>query len=220
MSDYAYNYIKAAMRLIGAISSGEAPTTDEYADALASLQYMLRSWSSQDLNIHCTTQESFAVSGAEYYTIGSGGTFNTTRPTSIRGAYLDSKDNQYKILTESEYRSQSSGLWYSPEYPLGKIYLYPADTGTLYLDTLKPITELTATGDYLYVPPEYDEAIRYNLAVRLAPEFGKPISQELMFFATESMKCVVTRNFPEKVNTVKPEVLSLASGRYNIDSDI
>jgi len=220
MSETAETIIKSAMRAIGALAPGETPTSDELTDGLEALKFMLRSWGSQNLYIHFTTQENFPLTGATYYTIGTGGTFNTTRPTFIRGAYLDDKDSRYDILTEAQYRNNEYGLWYSPEYPLGKIYIYPLDTGTLYLDTLKPFTELTGYTDSLTYPPEYDEAIKFNLALRLCPEYGRPATQELIYFAKESMNYIVTRNFAEKVNMIKPEILKVSGYNYDIDADI
>lgn len=222
MSDYAYNYIKAAMRLIGSLASGETPTADEYTDCLSALNGMLNSWSGNNINLHKVTIDTLTLTGANSYTIGTGATLNTARPAAILGAYLDSKDNPYKLLTEAEYRDDKYGLWYNPDYStgFGMIYINPADTGTLYLHSLKPFTNFAVYTDYLYVPPEYDDAIKYNLAIRISPEFGKPIQQDLLYMAKETLNTVQTRNFAEKINTVKPEVISLAGYRYDINWDI
>uniref|UniRef100_A0A6M3IPJ3 Uncharacterized protein n=1 Tax=viral metagenome TaxID=1070528 RepID=A0A6M3IPJ3_9ZZZZ len=227
MSETAQTLIKAALRSIGVLAAGEVPTTDEYADSLESLKMMLRHWQARNTRIYYTKQDAIGLAGATSYTIGSGGDCNTVRPASIRGAYVrdsNSFDHPVKLIDEDKYRSlrlkNLSGpaeyLWYSPEYPLGKIYLFPTGGTTLYIDSLKPLTEPGAITSDVAFPPEYDEAVKYGLAVRLAPEYGKPVSPEMAMLAKAAINDVEIRNFSEQINAARPEIIRM-SGRYNID---
>lgn len=217
MSETASTLIKAALRGIGAIDPGETPTAAELDNGLEALKMMLRRWSADDLNIYFITLESFTLTGAAYYTIGTGGTFNTTRPLSIRSAYIDSKDTgELSLLSESEYLNNNSGLWYSPEYPLGKIYIYPISTGTLYLSSFKELSEPADINADVSFPVAYDEAIKYGLMVRLAPEYGRTVTTEMVAIGSAALNDIKTRNFSSQINTVRPDILTVGSA-YRID---
>ena len=229
MSETAQTLIKSALRQIGAYAAGENPTMDELNDALEALKFMLRHWAAKNIRIYFVTTENFPLTGATYYTIGSGGTFNTSRPTSIRGGYVrdsNSFDHVLSIIDEKKYRelslkelsATSEYLWYSPEYPLGKIYLWPLAGSTLFLHSLKPLSEPSLITSTIAFPPEYDEAIKYGLALRLAPEYGREPSPLLVNLATSALNDLEIKNFEAQINTIKPEIINIAS-RYNIEAD-
>jgi hypothetical protein len=228
MSETAQTLIKGAMRVIGAIASGESPTADELADGLEAMKMMFRHWSAKNIRIPYLTSENFPLTGAQSYTIGSGGNFNTVRPAAIRGGYVrDSNgfDSPLTIIDEDRYRgislkglvSQGAYLWYSPAYPLGKVYLWPVGGSTLYIDTLKPLSDPATIADTISFPPEYDEAIKFQLALRLAPEYGKEPSPLVIAIARSGLNDLETRNFASQFVAVRPEIIKVAGGRYNID---
>lgn len=226
MSETAQTLIKAALRVISAIATGETPTAAELADGLEALKFMLRNWSAHNLRLYYTTQESLSMDGSEYYTIGSGGNLNTVRPASIRGAWTS--DGPVKIVDEARYRqvrhlSLAGGiceyLWYSSEYTLGKLYPWPQVSGTLYLDTLKPLTDPSTISTSVAFPPEYDDAIKWNLAVRLAPEYEKEASQTVLSLAASTLHALETRNFAQQIDAAVPELIRLANAKYDIDAE-
>lgn len=180
----ASDLIKASLRLINAIASGETPTNAEMQDCLSALNIMLNSWSAERLNIHVLTKENFSLAnGTAEYTIGSSGTFNTARPQRIEGAYIALSGTNYplQIVDRERFRDisapattgQPTMLYYNPEYPLGKVQVYPTPDSayTLHLDSWKPFTTLALLTTAVSFPPEYEKALKYNLAVEIAPEF-------------------------------------------------
>lgn len=226
MSETARTLIKGALRKIGVIASGETPTAAEMQDGLEALQMMLRNWSAQNIRLYYTDQETLTMDGSESYTIGSGGDLDTVRPASVRGAWHD--DWPVKIIDEDRYRqirmsTSSTGtveyLWYAPEYPLGVLYPWPQGGSTLYIDSLKPLTDPTALTDSVAFPPEYDEAIVFNLAVRMAPEFEKEPSITVHQIAAAALQRLETRNFAEQVNAITPDLIKLNHARYDIDNE-
>jgi len=229
MSETAQTLILHALRAIGAIASGETPTTQEYDDALKNLKMMLRHWSANDLRIYYIRFDSLAMTGATSYSIGVGGDIdNGDAPTAIRGAYYSSGGIDYplKIVDEAQYRriSQKSTsttpemLWYNPGYPLSYIYVFPVATGTLILHSLTPLVEPSTINSTIYFPPEYDEAIIYGLAVRLAAEYGRDPSPLVIALAKSSLETLETKNFAAQISAIRPEIIKIA-GRYNIDAD-
>ena len=225
MSESAQTLIKAALRAIGVIATGETPTNAELADGLEAMKFMFRTWSAQNVRMYYTKQETLTMTGATSYTIGSGGSLDTVRPAAIRGAWCS--DWPVKLIDEDHYRqfrmsAASSGtvecLWYSSEYPLGKLYPWPLGGILLYLDTLKPLTDPTLITSSIAFPPEYDDAIKWNLAVRLAPEYEREASQTVQSLAAMTLHALEVRNFSQQLNSIRSEIISVAAERYNIDN--
>lgn len=226
----AQELIKAALRAIGAIASGETPSSEELQDSLEALNLMLDSWSAERLIVYENTTEGFSlVSGQASYTIGSGGDFDTTRPTRILGAYIrDSSDidhpvdvfsaKEYREISSKTTQSRPTELYYKPSYPKGTIYLYPVPetVETLYLESLKPLTEFSSLTTDVNLPGPYKRALKWNLAVELAPEFEATVSDVVAVRAQESKGVIKRLNAANQVEPVVLEILKVTR-RYNID---
>lgn len=178
----------AALRKIRAIDPTETPNATELDNAFTEMKRMLKVWAAKGVLLPYSTLDSHTLTaGTASYTIGSGGTIDTVRPIKINhGSYVTSGglDVPLTIIGEAQYNQiadKSSGadcpefIWYKPAYPLGTIYLYPPGGGTLYLWSQKYITDPAAIGNNLVLPEEYQDAVVWNLACRMAPEFiGDP----------------------------------------------
>ena len=224
MSETANTLIKAALRSIGAIATGETPTDDEMQEALESMGFMLENWSSKNIRLFYTKSETLTTGGGYSYTIGSGGDVDTTWPSEIRGARTS--EGIVKLIDEAFYRqlraSDISGapveyLWYNPEYPLGKLYPWPLTSDTIYLDTLIPLTDPTALTTSMVFPPPYNDAVKWNLAVRLCPEYGREAPQTVATLAVSSLNAIETRNFANQINAARLEMISIGK-RYNVEA--
>lgn len=227
----AQELIKASLRAIQAIATGETPTDAEIQDGLEALNMMLRYWGTKRTLIYYIEVENFTLTaGTESYTIGSSGDFDTVRPLKISGGYTRSGgiDTPFKVVDEKKYRdiaqkSYSGGVprwvWYNPSWGAnerGTIYVFPAGSGTIYLHCLKPLGEPTGLTETVLFPGEYDDPIKWNLALRLCPEYGKRVSQELAALAVGSLDQLIAFNASLQVETVKLEILSMTR-RWNID---
>lgn len=226
--------IKSSLRKLGVIASGETPSTAELADALSALQSMLRLWASKQINVYATTDESVTLTGGQAsYSWGTTGNITTSRASTVLSAYIRDTNNydayieiidkkMYDATVNKSATGRPQYLYYKPSYPLGYIYLYPAPdiAYTLFIESLKPFTEtssfdaITSTFNF---PPNYEEPIIYNLAVRLAPEFGKTISQELAAVASASYDTLINLNSDNQVNSVALNIPISARRAYNIN---
>ena len=193
--------IRATLRLIGAISSSETPAADESSDALEALNLMLGSWGASRFLSASTGKVTKTMTGASSYTIGVGGDINTTRPTAIYNAYWSTGGLDYPLtfLDYSDYQdigiknigSIPEYIVLKPDNPLSTIHLFPVPAnGTLTLDNVRPATDLTLADDLPY-PPEWIRALKFNLAIEIAPEFGFSVSPELVAMAKESRDIVL-----------------------------
>lgn len=220
--------IKSSLRLINALATGEAPTAPMSADALLALQTMLDAWSAEGLLVYAHTRESLTLTGAASYTVGSAGDLVTTRPDQIIGAYVTSGGLDYpvNVVDARAYRDIAqkslSGVpaWisYSPEYPSGRLYVYPvgASGDVLHLDSLKPLTEPTTLTASLSYPPGYEKALKYNLAAELSPEYEEAVNPYIQRMAEESLDVIRSRTAASRAETAKIEILEV-SHRWSID---
>jgi len=228
--------IKSSLRKLGVLSSGETPTTDTYAALLEALQIMLRSWAQKRILVFASTKESFSlVSTQSLYTWGAGGVINTARPHKILGAFVRDSggtDHPVGIISEGQYRNISSkatkgrpeNLFYHPLYPLGAIYLYPTpqDAETMWVESLKPFTETSSFGtvaDTISFPENYQEPLVYNLALRVAPEYGVQMSAEAVKVATDSLDALIVLNASNQVEPISLSLPISGRGGYDILSD-
>lgn len=228
----AQTLIKGSLRLFGGIRRGFTPRAEDLNEGLEALNILLGNLSSEKIIIPWRTQESFAVAAtAISFTIGSGGDFNTTRPTSISDVYLKSAQGidypvspmtqeQYNAISDKTVTGLPSQYWYRPEYPLGVLsFDSKVDTTyTVYLSSYKPLTQISTLTTTLTLPDEYLGMLKYNLAIMLAPEYGKEVSQTVILEANDMKTNVKNLNMSTRV----PEStlsMGLSSGSYNIYSD-
>lgn len=179
--------VDGSLKLLGVLFKSESSSADEAADGLTRLNEMLSSWSNEGLMIFARAWENFTLTGnVATYTIGPTGTFVTTRPTAIIAAYIREAQQDYpmQIITDEDYnlkiwdKSLSSNipeyLCYSPDFPNGTIRIWnvPSIANSIHLLSEKELGTFTNLTDAIELPPGWLEALRYNLAERLAPEYG------------------------------------------------
>jgi hypothetical protein len=209
----AQTIIEEAMREARILASDETPSSEESATGLVRLNRMLGTWGAENIMVYVQAEESFPIaSGDGEYTIGSGGNFNTVRPNRIVQAWVrDSNgyDTELSIYGSQRYGSIRvkaqqgipSALNYTPSYPLARIRLanVPQDSATLFIVSEKTITQLSSLSAVYEFPPEYREAVVFNLAVRLCIAAGKTPRDELKEIAISSKDTIRKLNLPEMV---------------------
>jgi hypothetical protein len=177
--------ITGAFRLLGQLRTGQGASTDALADGLTTLNDMIEAWNNERLMVHAIQRSVFSLTGAASYTIGTGGNFNVTRPVRIdnAGCVLAGGDElELELLTPQRWAEQTlksltstlpQKLYHETTFPLGRIYLWPVPTeaNQLALYMWQALAGFAATGDTVSFPPGYAKALRYNLAVELAPQF-------------------------------------------------
>ena len=231
--------ITRSMRLAKVLRKGESLDSDESADGLVALNAMLDSWQIDRLLVYQIVQVSNTWPAATTSrTIGSGGNFTQQRPVKIDSAFVtDSNSNWYEVRVlqdRTEYDSivikttestLPQYLFMDPAYPLGVIYLYPVPSAavTLKLNTWQTLQSFAALTTDLSLPPGYQRAIEYNLAIEFGPEFGANISPEVKRVAMESKAAIQSLNAPSMVARVDNGVAALGQlgggGRWDIYAD-
>jgi hypothetical protein len=183
----AQEIINAALRALGELASGETPTTEESNDGLIALNKLIGSWSTEQLLIPEITRLSQAVIPSQQtYTMGPGGTLGTSRPLAVhavsvttsagvsQAAQMINAEEWAAIADKTRTGSFVAKAYYSPTYPAGTLYLWPAPVGgTIQVYFLKELTSFATLGTNVDLPPGYDRALIWNLALELASNFGR-----------------------------------------------
>lgn len=213
----SYDIIASSLRMLGVVASEESLSAAEAADGLAALNDLVHSWGVASMLSVSWPQVSKALTaGKVSYTIGSGGEIDTVRPSGILSAYITYGGVDYPLQSMSfvEYQNlavkTSTGIpeviVYSPGSPLATLLLYPVPSAagmTLVIDKIAPITDLTLHDDLPY-PPEYNRALRYNLAVDLAPEYGVDVPPAVAMVARQSKSAVARNNLQVPTAPIDP----------------
>ena len=220
--------VEDSLKDLGVLSSGESCTANEMADCLRSLNRMLATWSIDGLLIYQKVIESFPlVASQQIYTMGPTGNFNTARPIAIEDAklILNGTDLDVHLITAEQWAQESqkslsstfpTKLYAVGSFPLETLIVWPIPTevNSLRLFSRKPFTAFASANDAVSLPPGYESAIVPNLAVMVAPMFGKQISEMIMMNATESLAQLKRQNMnPTYMRTDAPKA---HAGRMNI----
>ena len=211
---YVSTLILRSLRLIGEKQRGGTLSSDEQTECLASFNAMLDSWSIERAMCYQITQESFSLSNSVgSYTIGSGGDFNTTRPTKIVDPCFirDSSnlDSPVQIIDAAAYGrivqknidgSYPGYLFYDAAYAsaLATIYLYPEPQSglTLYINSWKQLESVSTISAQVSLPPGYERALVFNYAIEEAGGYTN-VGAEVAKIARESKAAVKSLNLPD-----------------------
>ena len=227
----AQEIIEDALSEIRVKRAGFSVSNEDIQLGLRVLNRMMNHWSgAESLMVPWRTREELSMSGgARSYTIGSGGTLNTVRPTAIHLARLKSGSTEYHLrqasLEQIENRPDKTStgrpdlFYYEPADPLGTIYfeLTTDQAYTLILWSVKPMTSFTAITTEDSVPEEYGELLVTNLAVRLAPHFAKEAAQTTKAMAVSTKANIEGHNLMSRVPTLVVDH-ALRRGRFDFTS--
>lgn len=200
--------IVGALRLIGALASGETPSAGESIDAQSVLNDIIESWANEGLMINSRTIETFPlVAGQQTYTMGPSGNFNTTRPTQIQECGLQynnielplaikNMEEWSNILIKSTLSNIPQRLYTDGAFPLLNLLFWPvpSQANGVVIYSLKPLASITNLSAVLTLPPGYAKCLRYSLAAELSPEYGKPLDSVIAGIATESKAQIQRQN--------------------------
>lgn len=201
--------VTRSLRLVGAIATGEIPTSAEMNDGLDSLNDLLENWSTQNLAMFGSAVQTFpTVAGQATYTIGAGGNWNTTRPIRISDAptctfngvdfpiTLIGPDEYAMIGLKTQQQPIIEKLLYVNSNPLGLITLWPVPSGivNITINADRVLTAVTDSNTAMLFPPGYLLAMRYNLGILLAPDYGRTITPEVAGVAGTSFAAIKRAN--------------------------
>lgn len=223
----ANTIIQRALVKLRVIRPGEAIPPGKAVQVYNELLDMLEQWSLDKLMLVADTLESFAMTiGQEEYTYGAGGDFNSVRPIGIRNeTYILQGSTSYGVELKGLglYRrisSKTTGsrpriMAYNPEFPLGKVFLWPRPTSedSIHFRVAGAVTGFVDRTTSVAFEPGVRGAIIANLAMKVASSFGKKVSRELRNEAGDSKDLIKSVN----ASPIKPvrasDLRSMLQGR-------
>lgn len=229
-----------ALTVVGT-SSATAPTPEQRNDGLVSLNAMLDSWSNENLYCYRVNEAQFTLQiGVSSYTVGTGGVINTPRPLRVIQAYIqDGGGNNYSMNIRTldwwnQIGNRSSIItnqiptdcYYDPQYPLGvfSVWPWPLTNYSCFFDTYQAISNLSTLTTTLQMPPGYERAIVYNLAIEISASQGIPLPTDglnIPEIASKAIIAIKTNNDGNReiISMYDGAIVSHAYATYNPYSD-
>ena len=193
------------MRLIGVLASGETATSDEANNALTALNDMIDTWSNESLLIYEKAYETFGLTvNQQSYQWGTGAAdFNSPRPQKLEDVNwqqvsatttlelpveIINKDQWAAISIKGITSNIPTRCWLEFTYPNATLHIWPIPSvsGNIVIWSWKPLVDITLLTTTISLPPGYSRALRYNLALELAPEYGRQVDPLVEAHAIES----------------------------------
>lgn len=202
----AQKIINSALRKLGALGVGESPNAQESGECLTSLNQMLETWRGERLMSYAVQTVTKAITAStSAVTIGSGAQWNIERPVKLVNASWQVGGVNYPLdatTTWEEFQSYATNttgapeaVYYEAAYPLGILHIAPIPSadGTLVLGIPTVLEAFASLSDDNSLPPGYERAYAYNLALELAPEYQLTPS-DLVKETARTAKTILKRN--------------------------
>ena len=233
--------ITLALKDSGVLGVGQVALAEDMNDALSRLNMMLGQWNRRRWLIYNLLDSYKQATGAQSYTVGPGGDFDVVRPANICAAYvrmnpgangqpssasvdyalemIDAREdwNQIKVKGIASFPYY---CFYDSGFPLGRVYFWPVAQNIyeLHINTMGVISTFTGPAQTINLPPEYFEALLYNLMTRLRVGYRLPPDPAIDGLARAALQTIRTANAQVPRLSV-PSELSQPRGRYNVYSD-
>jgi hypothetical protein len=200
--------ITSALRKLMVLPSGGTASAAQLSDGATALNALVKAFHADGMPLWAIASYSFdTVTDTATYTIGPSKTLNTVAwPQKIIQAHRTTAgENKIPLRVENRYDFKDlpvagSGLpiilYYQPYSLYGEITLWPAPedaTHEIIIQYQRPFEDMDASTDDFDFPSYWMQALIYNLAWTLAPEYGIPptdrglLQKEAMFWKGEAL---------------------------------
>lgn len=199
--------ISSALRKLTVLAKGQTADADDLSNGTEALNAVLaRMMVKHGMPLWARKEYTFNLtSNTNTYRIGVSQTINTPFPLKIHQAILvdTTSDSQIEMNVESLYNyhrlgnlestGQPINLYYTPYVNYGDIVVWPTpdssaatnkDVKIIYQRPFEDFVSATDTPDF---PKEWHQAIIYDLAVALAPEYGVPLNDRKLLIEEAKM---------------------------------
>lgn len=228
--------VTEALRELGVLSAGEVATADDVNFGFDAFNRLIDQWAAERLQVYQTVRTVWAiVSGTQTYTLGTGGTINVARPVFVNDIRVQdtaptlpteysldclTDDAWSRVNVKTQTSVMPSAFYYNPTYPLGTVTLWPIPTsatlqGVLYAP--QAVAEFATLATTVALPPGYRRMFVKNLALDLAPSYGKQVGKELADAASDSVAVVKRSNKRLLDMSIEASALIQGSGRFAYD---
>lgn len=210
----AAEFSAQALRLLGVIDPEEQLRPRELDNCWAALNQMVDAWQADGYMIYTREIRDFPLSAKKSYTMGPGGDFDIDRPPDIGNQVsilmlanplqpleyvipiYTTQDWQEKVPVKDIVSNLPVLIYDDGGFPQRTLTLWPIPQDNLNIRFYLPklLQRFAGRNTRYAFPPGYAECIKYNLAVRVAPEFQTSASAEVALMAMNSLAVVKSSN--------------------------
>lgn len=185
--------IKLSMRDAQLVGVGETPQAEDTNDAFRKLNWMLGEWAQQRWVVYHLVEKTILSNGTPNYTVGPAGDIvMSPRPAAIQSAVLEQTPvsgypavypmevlqayEDYLRITVKTLPGPSMVVFLDTDWPTATIKVWPVAQAGLYnlrFLFLAPLSQFTSLNETINLPPMYESALNWNLALRLSPMTGE-----------------------------------------------
>jgi hypothetical protein len=201
--------------MAGVLAVSQTPSAEDANDALMLLNGIIASWQQNRWMIYHLVDIAYQSSiEQQSYTVGIGADFNVTRPDRIESAYMRLPQTlagnnpvdyplaivetyeEYSAIALKKLQSFPCMAFYDAAIPYGNLYIWPIPSQMIEIhiilkETLQQFPTLTTS---FVLPPEYFEAILYNLTARIQLMYQLPVNPGVIALARASMNNISVAN--------------------------
>lgn len=232
----AVEIIRTAIEAIGVYAPGENMTAADAARGLRLLNSMMDGWSNENQASYAfLTQSLVLVNNQTRYSIGPdiSADVNSVRPLKLVQCYMtDELGNNYPIaivqqyewneITNKEINGQiPTCVFYDPQFPIAYLNFWPAP----YLPWTVSFTSYLQLQSFpnlftdLQLPRGYVPALQYNLAIELAPFYGKAVNPVIAELASKYLANIKRTNWNDIPAVYEMEIVANGMGNYSVFND-
>ncbi|HQT76814.1 MAG TPA: hypothetical protein PLD10_07150 [Rhodopila sp.] len=232
----AASLINLALKMAGVLGVGQTAQAEDTNDAFTLMNAMLAQWQRKRWLVYALVDTPFVSTGAESYTVGLGENFNIARPDKVESVFAryvptgsTPVDYPLEIIEAREDYNRiplkllgtfPQVAFYDAQYPVGNLFVWPVPEASLFeihITTKAVLSQFTNTTSTMALPPEYQEAIIYNLVPRLRAMYGLPPDPVTNALAVSALATIRAANAQIPRLQVPPE--AGVHTRYNVFSD-
>ena len=200
--------INQCFQISSIFGQGQTPAAADINRAFIQLNAMIAIWNRSRWLLFHNIDVSVVGTGAQTYTVGIGGDINVPRPDRLEAAYVrlnpsssspvdfplgivPSMEN-YSQISLKKLNSFPGIIFYDSGFPLGTIYPYPIPNSfyeihIIIKDVLTAFATLTTE---ISLPPEYTDALIWNLSTRIRTLYGQAPDPSIVALAKVALNAV------------------------------
>lgn len=229
--------INLSLKNAGILSTGQTANAEMTNDGFTIMNAMIGQWAAKRWLVYHLVNLSIRSTGAISYSVGPGGDFNIPiRPTEIDAAFVSQNLGQFSqidtpitmLMAREDYNRLAMKqlvafpyvAFYDNGYPMGTVYFWPSPSPNLYgvTITVKMALQNFATLQQdINLPNEYQEALIYNLAIRLRTRYQMDLEPALLGLARSALSTVRMAN--TQIALLQMPAAIGGGGRYNVYSN-
>lgn len=197
MATYSYSVqrdtlIQAAFRLLGRFNDDSPPPQTDINNAAQALNLMIKMWMTKNYPLWCVTDVQIPIiQGQTQYLLGPGASYSAFRPLRIpmaRLRYVNTSPplevpliqlsrQEYDLLGTKTQQGTPNSYYYDPQLTNGvlSLYLTPDTNPNIVIVTCqRPIADVLNSTDTFDFPDEWQNPLKFGLAVELLTEYFVP----------------------------------------------